>query len=286
MLEPLQTLLDTPSPSPSLLTPELERLYGGPLAFPPPPPGRPLVVANFVTGVDGVVSYVVPEDAGSQPIFGDAHDRLVMALLRLLSDTVLVGRRTLAAGMPRGTLLWRSILPQGERAALATLFEAAEARLALPRRRRHVVVSASGAVNLQHPMFVHADVNAVVATTESGREALLRSRGRDAARLRCLVLPERGTGLDLRALLAALLEDGAARVLSEGGPSLHGALEQDGLVDELFLTTSPWVPGQDAARPRPTFSGAAHPPGATPRTALVSLKRHANHLFARRRYVR
>jgi riboflavin biosynthesis pyrimidine reductase len=129
-------------------------------------------------------------------------------------------------------------------------------------------------------------MDAVIATTGAGRERLERARGREL-HPRLLEIPERAGRVDPRELLAALWSDGARLLLSEGGPALHGSLEREALVDELFLTTTAWVPGQDpVSSRRPTFSGVAHSPADTPRTLLVSVKRHGDVLFTRRRYAR
>jgi riboflavin biosynthesis pyrimidine reductase len=53
---------------------------------------------------------------------------------------------------------------------------------------------------------------------------------------------------DLRALLRSLREEGVRALLCEGGPTLHGALQELGLVDELFLTTAPKLVGGEAPR--------------------------------------
>ena len=37
-------------------------------------------------------------------------------------------------------------------------------------------------------------------------------------------------------------------LLCEGGPTLHGSLQADGLVDELFLTIAPKLSGGEAPR--------------------------------------
>jgi riboflavin biosynthesis pyrimidine reductase len=52
----------------------------------------------------------------------------------------------------------------------------------------------------------------------------------------------------LAAALADLRRRGVSFLLCEGGPSLNGALLAAGLVDELFLTVSPVLTGDDAAR--------------------------------------
>jgi riboflavin biosynthesis pyrimidine reductase len=48
---------------------------------------------------------------------------------------------------------------------------------------------------------------------------------------------------DLPALLRSLREEGVKALLCEGGPTLHGALQAAGLVDELFLTIAPKLSG-------------------------------------------
>jgi riboflavin biosynthesis pyrimidine reductase len=48
---------------------------------------------------------------------------------------------------------------------------------------------------------------------------------------------------DLPTLLGTLREEGVRALLCEGGPTLHGALQAAGLVDELFLTIAPKLSG-------------------------------------------
>lgn len=51
---------------------------------------------------------------------------------------------------------------------------------------------------------------------------------------------------DLPALLRSLRGEGVRALLCEGGPTLHGALQAAGLVDELFLTIAPKLSGGGA----------------------------------------
>ncbi len=53
---------------------------------------------------------------------------------------------------------------------------------------------------------------------------------------------------DLPALLRSLHEEGVKALLCEGGPTLHGALQAAGLVDDLFLTIAPKLVGGIAPR--------------------------------------
>ncbi len=54
--------------------------------------------------------------------------------------------------------------------------------------------------------------------------------------------------VDLGKLLGSLREEGVRALLCEGGPTLHGALQEEGLVDELFLTIAPKLVGGEAPR--------------------------------------
>jgi riboflavin biosynthesis pyrimidine reductase len=51
---------------------------------------------------------------------------------------------------------------------------------------------------------------------------------------------------DLPALLRSLRGEGVRALICEGGPTLHGALQAAGLVDELFLTIAPKLTGGGA----------------------------------------
>lgn len=53
---------------------------------------------------------------------------------------------------------------------------------------------------------------------------------------------------DLPALLRTLRDEGVRALLCEGGPTLFGALQADGLVDDLFLTIAPKLSGGEGPR--------------------------------------
>ncbi len=53
---------------------------------------------------------------------------------------------------------------------------------------------------------------------------------------------------DLPALLRSLRNEDVRALLCEGGPTLHGALQAAGLVDDLFLTIAPKLVGGVAPR--------------------------------------
>jgi riboflavin biosynthesis pyrimidine reductase len=86
--------------------------------------------------------------------------------------------------------------------------------------------------------------------------------------------------VDLAALLGSLREDGVRAVICEGGPTLHGALQAAGLVDELFLTIAPKLTGGDAPRILEGALAEAAP------LELAWLLEHEGELFARYRHPR
>ena len=96
---------------------------------------------------------------------------------------------------------------------------------------------------------------------------------------RRLVVVESGPEgrVDLAALLRDLRGEGVRALLCEGGPTLHGALQALGLVDELFVTIAPKLAGDGAPRLIE---------GALPHVAeleLAWLLEHEGELFARYR---
>ncbi|MEO8971385.1 MAG: hypothetical protein ABI406_07290 [Ktedonobacteraceae bacterium] len=95
-LTPLESLFDVEHGSALPLPSDLATLYGR-LQF-PVHPGRPSVMGNFVSTLDGVVTLNIPGQSGGGPISGfNQHDHLVMGLLRAAADAVIVGAGTLRA---------------------------------------------------------------------------------------------------------------------------------------------------------------------------------------------
>lgn len=76
-----------------------------------------------------------------------------------------------------------------------------------------------------------------------------RVEGYDQISQRLVVVESGPRGrADLPALLGTLRGEGVEALLCEGGPTLHGALQAEGLVDELFLTIAPKLSGGDTPR--------------------------------------
>lgn len=63
-----------------------------------------------------------------------------------------------------------------------------------------------------------------------------------------VVRSHEGQPADLPGLLRDLRAEGVRALMCEGGPTLHGSLQTEGLVDELFVTIAPKLSGGEAPR--------------------------------------
>ena len=87
--------------------------------------------------------------------------------------------------------------------------------------------------------------------------------------------------IDPRLVVEALHGRGHRRILSEAGPHTFGVLLEAGLVDELFLTSSPLLVGDGGPGSRLALvEGADLTPHGT-NARLLSVRRHGSHLFTR-----
>ena len=114
-MEPIRTLFAARPTEPSeIVLPEgLRGRYDGDLSFPPAPQERPYCITNFVSTLDGVVSFNIPgQSEGAQISKSNEEDRFIMGLLRASADAVLVGSGTLQAVGPQGTWLPESVCRQ------------------------------------------------------------------------------------------------------------------------------------------------------------------------------
>jgi riboflavin biosynthesis pyrimidine reductase len=258
-MPPIDCLFEQPElPSIGLPAP-LAAAYGGDIGF-----SSPRVIANFVTSVDGVAALPIAAESGGVISGHDQADRFVMGLLRACASAVVIG-----AGTFRKTpdALWtaEAIYPDA-----APAFAELRRKLGLPPLPLFVLVSASGAIDGDRPALRE---RALVATTRAG-EARVRASGSTNAR----VMVFEGDGVSVTALVAALRAEGAGLILCEGGPSLAGQLVREGLLDELFLTSSPKLLGREPGDARKSLVQAAL--GEVP-LALLSARRHGSHLFLR-----
>lgn len=247
--------------------------YGGDLAI-PLRAHRPTLISNFVSTLDGVISYNTPEAAGGGEISGFFEpDRFVMGLLRAVADVVLVGAGTLRAD-PDGAWNPRSVHPDS-----GPGFAALRRQLGLRADPITAVVTGSGSIDLQHPGLADQAVEVVLITTDDGVEALRRQHVPSHVDIRST-----GDHVEPRDVLETLAFHGAELILCEGGPHLFGQLLGAGFVDELFLTLAPQLAGRSAAAPRLSLvENTAFGVSDAHWGRLADLRRAGDHLFARYR---
>ena len=274
-LGPLETLYEPDRGGADLpLPPELAALYG-PLRF-PLHPGRPYLVGNFVTSLDGVASLAMPGQEGGGPISGhDPHDRMVMGLLRAAADVVVVGAGTQRAASPRHLWTAEYIDP-----ALADSYRALRARLGRPRPPLNTVVTARGEIDPGRRLFRSGEVPVLIVTTAAGSRHL---RGLGLPPAVRVAVSEAPGWLSARSIVDEVRNTHPSDVvLVEGGPHLLGDFLAEGLLDELFLTLAPQVAGRDDAAVRPGLvGGRVFAPEHALWATLVGVKRGGSHLFLR-----
>lgn len=273
-LAPLESLFDEAGGDDLPLPPELVALYG-PLRF-PVREGRPHVIGNFVTTLDGVASLSDPALPGGGPISGsNRHDRLVMGLLRAVADAVIVGAGTLRS-VPRH--LWTAdyIYP-----ALGGPYR--ELRAAMGKKGGpplNVIVTERGKVDPDLPVFRSGDVKTLVVTTREGARSIRERRSAGAFGIEEV---KGAGGIGAREVLAAVRRVRPGTIfLVEGGPQLMGDFFAEKCIDELFLTLSPQVAGRDGSVDRPGFvAGKRFAPERPLWGTLAGAKRGGSHLFLR-----
>lgn len=272
-LMPLESLLDVARGDDFPLPPALAELYG-PLRF-PLREGRPYVIANFVTTMDGVASLSAPGLEGGGPISGsNPYDQMVMGLLRSVADAVIVGAGTLRS-VPNHLWTAEYIYPM-----LSDSYR--NLRIASGKKASplNVIVTARGELDLDLPVFRSGEVKVLIVTKPEGAR---RVRQHDLPP--SIVIGEVGEGgeIDARAVLSAVAGHRAGNlILVEGGPRLMGNFFEGKCLDELFLTIAPQVAGRDGSVERPGFvAGKRFAPERPLWGTLTGVKRAGSHLFLR-----
>jgi riboflavin biosynthesis pyrimidine reductase len=240
------------------------------------------VIGNFVSTLDGVVSFKVKGHAGGKAISGsDSGDRFIMGLLRASVDAVMVGAGTVHDVSPEG--LW---IPEHTYPDAKHLYT--DYRLSVLRKPKHpliVVVSGSGALELDRAVFRTPEVRTIVITTPSGKDALVKAGASRLGSIAVHALETVGKSIDPLTMIQFLRSQfGVQILLHEGGPTLFGQFLAAEAVDELFLTLSPQLAGRAAHTNRPGIvQGVEFVPNSAPWYKLLSLRQRADHLYLRYR---
>ena len=177
----------------------------------PAPEGRPWVIANMVTSLDGAATR-----SGRSGGLGGDGDRLVFRAVRALPDVILVGAGTVRAERyrPPATPEGRDVAP------------------------RLAIVSGSLDLDVDLPCLRDADP-AARPMIFTGADAPVDRR---AALDPLADIVDVGPGrVSATGALSVLRDVGAHVVLCEGGPSLLGQLAEADLLDEWYVTVAPIV---------------------------------------------
>jgi riboflavin biosynthesis pyrimidine reductase len=264
------------------LPPELREMYDGDMRFGASSAGRPYVIANFVSTLDGVVSYAIKGKSSGSAISGsNPADRFIMGLLRASADAVMVGAGTLQdAG---ASSLWTPeyVYPDVKRLYADYRINA----LQKPEYPLLVIVTGSGQLELERAIFHTPAMRTVVITTPAGRDELTRRGAATLSSVEVRALNSKSGRIDPVAILELLqAQFGVKTLLHEGGPTLFGQFLAAEAVDELFLTLSPQIAGRkgDSARPA-IVQGVEFVPESAPRLQMLSAKANAAYLYLRYR---
>ena len=179
---------------------------------------RPFVFVAMISTVDGRSGV-----DGSSSALGDDADLQRLLDLRTIADAVLIGTGTLRAeGYDR-------LVRLEERRARRRALGLSEDPLAVILSRRF-------------------DVPWEVGLFQAPEQRVLVYAGPDAGEPPQVPAPVEVVRLDVpsvTAMLADLRRRGVRALLSEGGPTLNGAMLAAEVVDELYLTIAPLITGDD-----------------------------------------
>jgi riboflavin biosynthesis pyrimidine reductase len=266
----------------SALPQKLREMYDGDLHFRSSPDARPFVIANFVSTLDGVVSYGIKGKSGGSTISGsDPADRFIMGLLRASADAIVVGAGTLRDLSAKSLWTPEYVYPDAKH-----LY--AEYRVSAQHKPEYpllVIVSGSGQLELERAVFRTPAMRTVVITTSAGRDELTRRGATNPGSVEIHALDSSNGSIAPRAILELLQSQfGVKTLLHEGGPTLFGQFLAAEAVDELFLTLSPQIAGRNGNATRPAIlQGVEFVPDSAPWFQMVSAKENGAFLYLRYR---
>ena len=238
-------------------------------------------MANFVSTIDGVVSFNIPGLSGGGPISRTNNgDRFIMGLLRASADAVLIASGTVNAVSQEHLWLPEYICPDQK--------ESYGNYRSFLKKTEHpliVIVSGTGRLDLNRTVFQTPGIRVVIITTEEGLRCLDRAGAKTLPLTEVRPQPAPHGRIAPEAILMLLKKKfGVGLVLMEGGPTLFGEFVTCGLVDELFLTIAPQIAGRIRQNPRPAVVEAAEfTPATAPWLKLLSAKKAGDHLYLRYR---
>lgn len=226
----------------------------------PKPVGRPWVMLNMVTSIDGATAV----DGQSGALGGDG-DRVMFGALRAMADAIVV-----AAGTARAEEYGSARMDEETRAERRARGQQADPVV--------VVITASLSLDSSVPLFDPAqglddDRRPMVITTSDSPEA-------DRTRLATVadvVLAGAGS-VSLSEGLAMLESTGVGVAILEGGPGLNAQFLAEDLIDEVTVTLAPKLVGGGSKR---MIQGTDETSGRPIGFALDRVLRAGDELFLR-----
>jgi riboflavin biosynthesis pyrimidine reductase len=213
------------------------------------------VAVNFVSTIDGIVSFGLDADDSRAVGGGVLADRVLMAMLRAIAGVIVVGAGTLRATRNHQ---WTAQALAGDRGDDLAALRRAAGRPAQPASL--LVVSAGGNLPSDAVAIAHPAVSVHVLTGDEVTKQISAA-----------VIVEAATALA-----------GGGPVLCEGGPHLLGSLLSGKVPVDLFLTVAPQLAGrgQGSTERLSLVEGAAFDAFTRP-GALRSVRRPGDHLLLR-----
>ena len=202
------------------------------------------VFANLAVSLDGKIADL----SDPKRLLGTSFDRQNMEVLRRQCDAIIVGANTLRAHSDPMRL-----------------------RKKTHKHPANVLLSGSGKVLSDARFWEHIDVMRFVFTTELGFKA-----AQAATNDRAFVIAAGKSHINPVAVLMRLKASGYKSVLVEGGGEVVATFLEAKLLQELYVTLTPWCIG---GRENPTLVGGAQ--ALLPWTALKlqSSKRRKDELY-------
>ena len=239
---PLQTIQDRAGDHDvtAISTAWTRKLYDGDFYLAPlPERDFPAVSLVFVQSREGNTGAQNPADLGG----GDADKHLIYeGLSRVAADAVMAGAKS-AGGDDVFFSVWHPEMVRLRQ------------QLGLPRHPIQIVVTGTGCIDPDSRVFTVPDVPAYVVVTPGACDRLAALRARPWVKFVTI------EGEDLRPALKALREEhGISRISAVGGRTTATALLDQGLVQDICLTTTARSGGE---RETPFYVGK-RPPVLTP----------------------
>lgn len=226
---------------------------------------KPFVYSNFVSTIDGKVQ-VLNNWESYWPI-GSKNDHNVLTELRALSDVLIHGS---------GLAKLSPLVTKVQNPTLVRIRKALKKNETLP----YVVLSNHPDKNLISHLQnyqggkAHLITNKSTSLPESSEQFVNVVRvGKDK-----IVLKELITFLTKRLK--------ARRILMEGGPTLFGSFLEEGLIDELFLTLSPKIFGNEEGKTLTLVEKRLFKSENIKNLRIVSSKQQGSELFLRYRILK